>query len=89
MLLFAWLAACTHHSFFSRDNMNALETNPDEVLTMEEAAAKLPCEVSASSLYRWALRGIAGVKLRSVKVGGKRRVRLVDLKEFLAAVGEE
>lgn len=43
------------------------------------------CEgVHVSTVWRWILQGVGGVKLRSTKVGGRRFVDAQDLSDFHA-----
>jgi hypothetical protein len=39
--------------------------------------------VHPSTVARWALYGISGIKLRSTKLAGRRYVRRADLQRFL------
>ena len=41
--------------------------------------------VSPSSLHRWRLRGIRGVKLETILIGGKRHCSAQALRRFFAA----
>ena len=51
-------------------------------LSIGEAARE--AEVSLSSCWRWVLKGVRGVRLRTVLVGGRRYVLVSDLDAFLA-----
>ena len=51
-------------------------------LSIGGAARK--AEVSLSSGWRWVLKGVRGVRLRTVLVGGRRYVLVSDLDAFLA-----
>ena len=57
-----------------------------EFLTFSQAAAEIPGRPHVSTLHRWRLRGINGVRLRTVRVGGKRMVERIVLREFIEAV---
>jgi len=55
--------------------------NLDEnLLTMRQAAARLGVHIS--TLWRWRLRGVGGVKLDVVKVGGKTFTSAEELERF-------
>ena len=42
--------------------------------------------VHPSTVWRWKLKGVRGVKLKTVVIGGTRYVLEMDLKAFLAAL---
>lgn len=65
---------------------------PDSVeyLPIKEIRHELPRQaggdpIHISTLTRWCRQGIGGVRLESVKVGGRRYVRREDVRRFLAA----
>jgi hypothetical protein len=58
--------------------------DPDEYLTMAQAARLVPGSVHLATLYRWR-RGVRGVRLETELVGGRRYVRRSKLAQFLAA----
>lgn len=58
----------------------------EPVLTLAEAAQRLPGRPHVSTLHRWRIRGVCGVRLCTTKVGGRRVVALSDLEDFLARV---
>ena len=61
-----------------RDLLDAL----DDALTPAEVARKLG--VHLATVYRWMFSGVGGVKLRSHKVGGRKRLILrADLEAFV------
>ena len=60
----------------------------DELIPIRAAVDELPLQhdgrpVHPSTVARWALYGVGGVKLRSMKLAGRRYVRRADLREFL------
>jgi hypothetical protein len=64
-----------------------------EGLTLAEAAALLPGRKPGKRLYvntvwRWCVKGLRGVRLRSVLVGGQRLTTRRWLREFLQAMNE-
>lgn len=66
-----------------RDVPVELETR---LLPIPEALELLTGErVDASTAWRWYARGIDGVKLRTWKLGGKRRTNVAALRDFIAA----
>ena len=62
----------------------------------EEKLLSLPAAVEAatgqrphpSTLHRWRLRGVKGVKLETVRCGGKRLCSVESVRRFLAGVTE-
>ena len=54
-------------------------------LTFAQAAQSLPGRPHVSTIARWAARSIGGVKLATVKIGGRRFVNRRALEEFSAA----
>ncbi|QDV74290.1 DUF1580 domain-containing protein [Botrimarina mediterranea] len=57
----------------------------DEHLSLAEAAKTLPGRPHLSTLHRWRLRGIRGVRLKTCLVGGRRYTTPRWLREFIAA----
>lgn len=55
-----------------------------QLLTFREAAKLLPGRPHVSTIHRWRLRGIRGVKLQTVRVGGRRYVSAGSLARFIA-----
>jgi len=72
--------------------MPATHRDPDELLTLPEAAGELPRRRGGkrphvATLHRWCTHGLGGVRLRVVRVGGTRcttRAWLTDFFERLA-----
>jgi hypothetical protein len=65
----------------------------EEGLTLAEAAALLPGRKPGKRLYvntvwRWCVKGLRGVRLRSVLVGGQRLTTRRWLQEFIQAMSE-
>jgi len=57
----------------------------DEHLTLPEAAKSLPGRPHLSTLHRWRLRGVRGVRLQTELIGGRRYTTRRWLREFRAA----
>lgn len=60
----------------------------DELIPIQATVNELPLQqhgrpVHPSTVARWALYGVAGVKLPSTKLAGRRYVRRADLQQFL------
>jgi hypothetical protein len=56
----------------------------EELLTLAEAAKVIPSHPHTSTLWRRCLRGIRGIRLRTVIVGGRRYTTMTFLNEFIA-----
>jgi hypothetical protein len=70
----------------------AIDTSREELLTFAQAAHRCRpagCKpVSPSTLWRWHRKGIAGVKLETICLGGTRFVSSEGLSRFFTAVTE-
>ena len=62
-----------------------IDLNCETLLTFGEASHHLPNRPHISTLHRWRLRGVHGVKLETVMVGGRRYTSKQALERF--AVG--
>jgi hypothetical protein len=67
-----------------KDEIDEMYGRRDEAQTLAQVAADL--NVHESTCWRWALKGIRGQKLATIKVGGRRRVRPEEVRRFLAAL---
>ncbi len=63
----------------------------ENLITLTEAAKKLPSRPGVSTLHRWAADGLQGgrIRLRTLKVGGKRFTTEVWLHDFVRALNGE
>jgi len=64
---------------------------PADLIPLKKLSKLLPRHgddkpVHTNTLFRWALQGVRGVKLRSVLVGGKRYTTQAWVDEFVAAL---
>lgn len=58
----------------------------NDLMTLDEAAKLLPGQPHVSTLHRWRGRGIRGVRLTTVRIGGRRYVSRTSLEQFAADV---
>ena len=58
----------------------------ENVMPLSEAARTLPGRPAVSSVWRWCQKGIAGVRLESLVVGGRRCVSTESLQRFAERV---
>lgn len=54
------------------------------MFSLAEAARRLPNRPHVSTLWRWYLRGVRGVRLKTVVVGGRRYTTAAYLEDFVA-----
>lgn len=58
-------------------------TDSDTWIPFAKACRLVPGRVSLSTLHRWRLHGVRGVRLRSWKVGGRRFTSPAAIQEFI------
>jgi len=65
-----------------------MQTDPlnGQAMSLQEAAKSLPGRPHVSTLHRWRARGVKGVRLECVRVGGRWYVTRKALQRFLRAV---
>jgi hypothetical protein len=71
----------------------AIDPLSKDVLTLSQAARRLPClrqdrPISPTTLWRWATTGLGGVVLETAWLGGVLVTTPEALRAFFAAVGE-
>lgn len=59
-----------------------IDISNETLLTFSEAAASLPGRPNVSTIHRWRLRGIRGIKLASTLIGGVRYTSREALQKF-------
>ena len=62
-----------------------IDVASETLLTFAEAARSLPGRPHLSTLHRWRLRGVRGVKLETCVIGGRRFTSAESLLRFGAA----
>jgi hypothetical protein len=65
-----------------------IDLQRDQYLSLAQAAALLPGRPHISTLHRWRTRGVRGVRLSTILIGGQRRVALTELHRFIETVTE-
>lgn len=63
---------------FAREELLPIRSTVDELPVQRDGRPLHP-----STIARWALYGLGGIKLHSFKIAGRRYVRRSDLQEFL------
>ena len=64
----------------------AIDVTSETLLTFVEAARRQPHPVHVSTLHRWRLAGVKGVRLETCMYGGRRMTSLEAIKRFVSAV---
>lgn len=62
----------------------SIEISSETLLTVPQAAQRLPGQPHISSLHRWRSHGVRGVKLETVLIGGRRFTSVEALERFAA-----
>lgn len=60
----------------------------ESLMTLAEAARSLPHKPHVATLYRWMSRGVRGIRLRTILVGGRRYTSREALNEFIEATSQ-
>ncbi len=63
----------------------SIDISRESLQTLTDAAKSLPTRPAVSTLHRWRLRGVRGVRLETCLVGGRRLTSKEALKRFSAA----
>jgi len=69
----------------SEPHYNPLNLLTEDIIQLREVPAELPRRVDISTVWRWAERGVGGVKLETVRIGGKKMTSRQALSRFIAA----
>lgn len=62
-----------------------IDTTTEQLISFAEATKLIPDHPHVSQVYRWAMRGLRGVKLEWVRYGGRRYTSREALQRFSAA----
>jgi hypothetical protein len=62
-----------------------IDIGAESLLTLSKAAGVLPGQPHVSTLFRWATRGVRGVKLETCLLGGRRYTSRQALQRFSSA----
>lgn len=61
----------------------SIDIHSDSLLTISEAAKSLPMRPNVSTVWRWVQRGVRGVTLDTVLIGGRRYTSREALQSFV------
>jgi hypothetical protein len=70
---------------FCEDTEVGVDIYSEQLLSLTDAAKSLPGRPAASTIFRWRLRGVRGVKLETCLIGGRRYTSMEALERFSAA----
>lgn len=62
-----------------------IDTEHEKIITLADAAKFIPSRPNLSTVWRWRNRGVRGVKLETVLLGGRRMTSREALSRFFAA----
>ncbi len=62
-----------------------IDFRKETIVSMSEAARRMPGRPNVSTLWRWRKKGINGVKLETIKCGSKRLTSLEAVQRFVTA----
>jgi hypothetical protein len=57
----------------------------EQLLSFPAASKTLPSKPNISTIHRWRLKGIRGIKLETVLIGGRRHTSVEAIERFAAA----
>ena len=60
-----------------------IDTAAERLITFCEASGRLPSKPHACTIHRWSRRGVRGVRLETVLVGGRRFTSVEALRRFM------
>ena len=63
-----------------------IDFQKEHLRTLSEAARLLPGRPHVSTLHRWARRGVKGVRLDTVRIGGRRYTSIEAVQRFAAGL---
>lgn len=71
------------------NNVNAkndpLNLLAEDVIPLRDVPNELPRRIDVSTVWRWAERGVGGIKLETVKIGGKKMTSRQAVSRFISA----
>jgi len=67
----------------------AIDLQTETILALRDVASKTCFKVHISSLHRWRLRGIRGIRLETALVGGARVTSVEALQRFSEALSRQ
>lgn len=65
-----------------------INADTEQLIPFVDAPEVIPGHPDLSQVYRWAMRGLRGVKLEFIRIGGRRFTSKEALNRFYAALTE-
>jgi len=65
-----------------------IDINVEHTLPLNEAAKVVPGRPHTATIWRWWRRGVKGVKLETVVVGGRRFTSVEAIQRFIASLSD-
>ena len=66
-----------------------IDLQTEQIRLLARASPDVPGRPHASTLIRWAMRGVRGVRLETVVIGGRRFTSLEAIQRFVARLSGE
>ena len=60
----------------------------EDIIRLSHVPNELPGEITASTVWRWATRGVGGIRLETVKVGGRKLTSRQAIGRFIDATSQ-
>ena len=60
----------------------SIDLSSEDIFPVSEAPQHIPGHPSKASVWRWVLKGVGGVKLESILIGGKRFTSAESIQRF-------
>ena len=67
----------------------AINPEHEELLTLAEASHVIPTRPDVRTIWRWLERGCRGVRLDSIRIGGRRYTSREAIERFLGTLNDE
>lgn len=77
-----------HSNSHLTNNINPLNLLAEDMIPLKEVRDELPGRIDISTIWRWAQRGVGGIKLETVKIGGKKLTSRQALTRFISATSQ-
>jgi len=65
-----------------------LDLLTEDLIRLNEVPKVLPRRVDVSTAWRWAMRGVGGIKLETVKIGGKKMTSRQAVTRFIQSTSQ-
>ena len=59
-----------------------IDVNAEDLMTLTKVTQEVPCRPSLSTIWRWHARGVNGIRLETIILGGRRYTSREALQRF-------